>query len=98
MSATRHLESHCNEACIHSIQSLLNEKSPKRMKREDKVSIKAETCQYEQGVTSSTTKRKRGVQQKIASKLSYEDRCFSAQDYFFIYSPSCPSFRTFVDE
>ena len=53
------------------------------MKYEDEVSVKAETCHEEQGVTSSTSKRKRGSQQKVASKLSYEDRRFSAQAHFF---------------
>ena len=68
------------------------------MKYEDEVSVKAETCQEEEGVTSTTTKRKRGVQQKIASKLSYKDRCFSSQDHFFIHLLSYPTFRAFRDE
>ena len=98
VSAIRHLENHCNEAGLHSIESLLNEKSAKRMKHEDEVSAKAETCQEEQGVTSATTKCERGVQQKIASKLSYKYRHFSSQAHFFIHSPSYQTFRTFRDE
>ena len=80
------------------MQSLLIEKSAKRMKHEDKVSIKAEMCQEEQSATSSATKYKRGLQQQIASKISCKDRCFSAQARFFIHSPSYPSFRTFRDK
>ena len=44
MNAIKRLESHCDEAS-HSIQSLLNEKSAKRMKYEDEASAKAEKFQ-----------------------------------------------------
>ena len=68
------------------------------MKDEDEVLMKAKTHQEEQGATSSATTRKRVAQQKIASKIKCEDRCFSAQAHFFIFSPYHLSFRTFRDE
>ena len=46
-NAIRHLESHCNEAGLRSTQSLLNEKSEKRMKHEDEFLANFETHQEE---------------------------------------------------
>ena len=44
------------------------------------------------------TQKRRGKQQKIDCKLSYQDECYSAMAQCFIFSPSFQSFRVFRDE
>ena len=59
--------------------------------------MKTEKCQEEAAFIDFKRKRVEGMQQKMPSKLSYQDRLFSAMANEFIYSSACPPFRTFRD-
>ena len=76
---------------------MLNWKNNKRIKYEDDVSIKAKHFQEEANMQSKL-KRGGGMQQKIPSKLSYHDRCFSSIANCFICSSSYSRLNTFRDE
>ena len=59
MCASRHLETHCNEVGINSIQEHLIEKSAKRIKCEEDVAVKTEHFQEELEADAMQSKRKR---------------------------------------
>ena len=65
---------------------------------EEEVTIKAEQCQEEISCAGSKRKRIGDVQQKMHSKLSYQDRCYSPMTNYFIFSLACPPFVTFRDD
>ena len=57
-----------------------------------------EIFQEEDYCADSKRKRGGGMQQKIPSKLSYQDRCFSSMANYCICSSAYPRFRTNRDE
>ena len=63
----------------------------------EEVTIKTEHHQ-EEVTLGSKRKRAGGMHQNIHSKLSYEDRCYSAMANYFICSSECLLFRTFRDD
>ena len=70
----------------------------KKAKHEKEVTMNTEQCQEEADCADFKRKRAGGLQQKMTSKLSYQDRCFSAMANYFICSSAHPQFRTFRDE
>ena len=88
--AGRHLEKNFNEAVRNLIKERLLEKV-RKINHEEEVTEKAKNIHMELGVQKMQNKRKRGgVQQKLPSKLSCQDRCYISMDHFLFIHHHIP--------
>ena len=96
--AGRHLENYCDEVGHNSIKERSLEKSVKRIKHEEDTTAKGTNFQVELGAATVQTKCKIGVtQQKLPSKLSYQDKCYSLSPFIHLLIIASP-FNEFRDD
>ena len=95
----RHLPEKCTPAGKATIESNIKKsKEKEEVKQEKRVAAVEESLASKKPrINSPQPVPLRPHTQRTLSALSYEDKCYSAQANFFLYSNAGPSFNIFTD-